>query len=1515
MIDLNFHTQKKDLISSNIFTRGIFKIKCLHYFPSSNMNYFIFFQAFLNIIFVFVPIIFQNLYDENFLNIKFIQVYNLVCIFCELFILFILRKNMKKKEIEEAIYYQRVNVSFSLNLFLEVFFTLKIFLDFLIFLCHKNTEVKFPKAEVYREFFFEFFNKFHIFLLTFNANCFNLYKINLSKKIPLKLSNLILTMIFLVVSIFLLVIYFTKEEEIFKNKFYELIICESYLIIYLIYVYWIVKFKTKIFEIKNFLKRKLLNLKSLVDFLQNYIEENYQEGFLSFQIKVNKINNKNTKGKKNILKIKRKNNELQNNLKIFNEMEHTKISINSRVELLETGNDKKYSTTNKSQNIYLDPNKFSKTFNFNYENNLFLQKLKNEMIVKYNKLYKRTPKNKNDIDDEIDILENKYIDPTNQEENIKEKKNEINIYENHNSKRFERNLSKNPYNLNYAKIINKRQANNIKNNINDINISSGLDRENNYIFPGFHSSSIKEVLNTSLINIKTLNSKKSSNLIKLISKEFSIENESINSNQNKNIKSSLSLVDTVRIDNIINFNKQLYLKYQNKNIAFNDEFDIMKIKNSEILNDHNLNKDQINNYNDSKYILNDEEEISKGSNINSLISSKEGKNIDKNIFKYYKIIECDNLKRSSSNPTINSWEKHNRLYSIKESSENESQIIPINKINSNIKNLYSYKTNNIFKKKLETGKNITLNSGEDFKHKSILEDSMNKYNKIIEVEGSRKKSKSCNKLNNLLKNKNKLIQSNNLNNIPINDSRFLSFIYNNQNKENLKNHNFDSNQKKINFLENEEKNVEKKSDGNNVYFPKNSNIHYEDESYRSSKNTPKEDFRFSNFYLNRCNDNNLNSLNSNSFTDSSYYCDSKNYDEKINQIEFNKSFNKNPFYYESLNNKINGNIILNQQSNQESLNKLNVKNKENESSKSNPINLQITKELSIGNINSKLKNNMSNDNPNKIINELKTFSNKNNNINEIESKSYLSEKNIALRRKSILENFEKKDLKHSSSYNYNFTKNKNESSSNFNEKDLSDENKSIYSMNFFTNSSGEYSSNRNRTIVGKLNVSKNKLTEDTENENCKNSQNLDTLNNEHNKTIKPKTIKILKDGETSVSLFKKIADQNHENKSHDSIEILNQKTNKTNIEDLDEIVFKKKKIKDKKFSSNNINIQLNRSSSCYLGRKNIMDVPTFEKKSFNNVKSRQINYDVEKSKNPNHLVQLRKFSKSYKNEENPYFGSILNEEERNIHRSFPKNKSLLIKEENYHLPYQKKKLNKNLSRKFKKNCINLNIGKNKNNTHLISKPFLYKKINNFENFELLICYDISEYGNLKKNFRILNKFPEKDKDLVEIQSNIPRFSMNEKINTEIIALFKKYKFFSLRKFIEKLLLIFDNKEDFDYLTSIGPFDLILIDLKQIIPKNFKFKKETFQSNNNSENRQSDYVSQTIKNHHIFENVDILNSLMENESYNYIMVSKKINISTLKILDDYTIQENIDTDNAFRTKTKDTAFNIFSEKNS
>jgi len=1513
MKNFYFYSQRKDLISSNIFTKEIFKIRCLQYFPNSNIFYFIFSQAFLNIFYASVSMIFQEFYKENYMMIQVIQVYNLICILSELYILIILRKNTNKKRMQkEGISIEKIKINFSFCLFIEIFFNLKIFLDFIFFVFIKNTDINIIKANEYEQVFFKFFQTINFFLLVFNVNLFNLFKINLSQKIPLRILFLIQTMMFISVSLFFFVMYLTKNMLIIKNKLSELIIYEIYLIIYLKYVFWILKFKSKIHEIKKYLKKKLLNLKSLVDFLETFIKENDQDGFLSFHIQVNKINGINKNEKNNFLDFNKKKDIKQNKIKILNEIEHSKISVNSNIEFLNITNHKNYSNTDFIQNFYQNFKNDSMKICFNYQNNSYFNKLKKELIDEYNIIndrYLRTKKDGNNFN----IKENKIFNRLNQEKKIIRKKKEgLNYDENQSSKNFGRNLTKISSIINSDKIQEQRESISNKKNNNDINISISLKREYENKFSGYQSSPVNKIIDDSLIDIQSIYSKKTANLVKFITKEFSKVNESINDIQkfekDINNKSICSKVDTVRLENIINLNKQLFLKFKNNNISLNENFIDLNYKNNDILNDYSLNESQTNNYNNkdiSIYV----KDFQNDDYSNFLVNSKADQGFEKNLFKYSINLENKNINRSNSNPTINSKGNISKLHRI--TYRKECLAIPINTVPYKLDNIYSQGKNDLIKKDSEIGKFLKIKSLRNLNPKIKSGDLTCKNNILGEIKIKVKKSNSYNNLKINTKNENNLMRSNNFDDI--NNYKNSLLIFNNKYNEILNNYYINPNNKKIKNFEYEKTNDKIKSYRRIINHSKNDVLVYENKSYSSIKNIKKEDFRFNNFYLKKYNNNHLKNKNSISPSDSSDCSSREENDEKINEIEVNKLSNENTINKDLKNDQICDNLFLKQFKKQEDTHKY--------SPTWHHRNNQIINETNLENRNTNyLKKKKFSNHSDKLISELKTINSKKNNLNEFQSNLFSLEKKSDFKKKSKLNKTNNKDSKYSFGSKYNNKRIQNENFIDFYENYLSDKNQCVESIYYITDSSGELSSNQTRTIKRKLNLSKNNSNEGFKKEDHKIIQNLNIIKKKQSDNIQLKSVENSNfDKTNSDSLNKKNVYQNKKNEIQNSNKIFNGKPNQFNIEDLNEIAFKNKtKLKDVKLSSD-INIILNsRSSSCNIECKKISHISSFEKKSLKNRKFKAVNKSVRSIKYINNFVNFKKFSKSHTDEENYFFNSKSYHEKIKIDNFIQNNKNLLSKQKNFKLPsLLKKNCQKNFS---KNNKLNRKYYKSQDKditTYPSSKPFGIEKQEKIQNFQLMIFFDTSAMSNIQKDYKVNHRFLNKERYLNrQSESKFPRSSIMDKVKSEVFSLFKNYKYYNLNKFIEELLIIFDNIDDFDYITSIGPFHLILVDLNEIIPENFKFNNEILGTYNKyNENKKKFYNFDSYKTNQILEDLDLINSLMKNSSRNCKIVSKEIYISTLKLFDDNSNQILMERKNPFIFENKNSPFNTFSEPDS
>jgi len=192
--------KNKKEISSNVFSKEIYNIKKSQYFPISNVFYFIYFQIFINTLLVFFAIIFNSLTSNFKFIMYFILTYNFLCVLFQFLFLLCLKKKIRSKNQDKEKTYKKLNLSFSERLIFKIFFSLKIFFDFIAFYCMKNTDINNSRLLI-DEVLFEYLNKIILFLMFFNANLFQNIKYYITKKISLRITYLIVILIFFVVSI------------------------------------------------------------------------------------------------------------------------------------------------------------------------------------------------------------------------------------------------------------------------------------------------------------------------------------------------------------------------------------------------------------------------------------------------------------------------------------------------------------------------------------------------------------------------------------------------------------------------------------------------------------------------------------------------------------------------------------------------------------------------------------------------------------------------------------------------------------------------------------------------------------------------------------------------------------------------------------------------------------------------------------------------------------------------------------------------------------------------------------------------------------------------------------------------------------------------------------------------------------------------------------------------------------------------------------------------------------------
>lgn len=144
-----------------------------------------------------------------------------------------------------------------------------------------------------------------------------------------------------------------------------------------------------------------------------------------------------------------------------------------------------------------------------------------------------------------------------------------------------------------------------------------------------------------------------------------------------------------------------------------------------------------------------------------------------------------------------------------------------------------------------------------------------------------------------------------------------------------------------------------------------------------------------------------------------------------------------------------------------------------------------------------------------------------------------------------------------------------------------------------------------------------------------------------------------------------------------------------------------------------------------------------------------------------------------------------------------------------------------------------------NNQPKDSKNKFLEENTNLENYELYITFNENHFYNHpfsnENDMNTSSNINIKMNDF-EFYDKLPKFSDDERINYHLLTLFNKKKYYKLNTFIELILNIIDPYEEFNFLTYIGPFEIILIDSKKI-DIDFYINTEEFNDDLLNDNRQ------------------------------------------------------------------------------
>jgi len=298
----------------------------------------------------------------------------------------------------------------------------------------------------------------------------------------------------------------------------------------------------------------------------------------------------------------------------------------------------------------------------------------------------------------------------------------------------------------------------------------------------------------------------------------------------------------------------------------------------------------------------------------------------------------------------------------------------------------------------------------------------------------------------------------------------------------------------------------------------------------------------------------------------------------------------------------------------------------------------------------------------------------------------------------------------------------------------------------------------------------------------------------------------------------------------------------------------------------------------------------------------EIEDDVLKSENSNEHKNYLPNIEFKKNNNNNY-------DNKNNNLDLGSQKSKKPLEEKNHIFLRKEKNFEKQNPRIKSYNNNNNNNNNYPCNFYLEKDFHTNIISN-NNFEenVLNDFEIFVYFDFAKIMKNLNKVNEsiniENLNNISIEnnnnfgssnySNLPQFAKDEKTNVEILTLFNIYKFYPINKFIEELIKIFANNEAFNYLTDIGPFDLLIVDINSLIhPQNSRgdYDNITHSNSNNDFNNNNNLISNNnnfsskIRKKLLRKNLQFLNSILNAYSNFNNFFTKKISISVLKIIDD------------------------------
>jgi len=1486
-MDFNIHNQGKELISSIVFSNQLFKSKLLHFFPNSSIFLFIFVQVLINIILLAI-INFRDClqWKEDNIVIYIIQIYNGVCVFLGLLLILFLKNNLKTKEINQKRKFQKIDLISCDKILYEIFFIFKIFFDFILFHCMRNTDNDSFQGN---RLLFEYSNKIQILFLFLNANLFHFSKIGIPKKGSLKIYHISLILIFIGSSILFSLIFLIKNKEIFKNKFYELILCESYLIIYLLYTYMIARFKNKVLKVKNFLKMKLFNLKSFVDFLQKNIEENSDEGLLIFQIQTDFMENNNISEKRINSKFE-KNNILKSSKSKFSKHNKTSdITNNLKLEIF----NKEYNNLNNDGKNFLNfqenQKKNSNNCNLVYHIKSFVDNLKNVVIQHY--IITSNEKNRqNNKYEEFNHNDNIEFFPKNDDnyENSTKKKNNLNKnkYKNLEIKNKQIDLNQPFKNENHEdhniNKIYRAQNSKLKNNISKINEriiysskeSKDSSKDNNESF------SIQNNSNSNFNELIMQENKKIKDL-KTITKKFE---------KKINFQTTQSLEDTVIIDSIRNFNKQQYLYFKNKNLRnrkySNSKSTSFKIKDCLL-------------FKNSKSLINSNNLSSR--EINKILSFNQNS------------IKNHNISRSFSNPKSYYAKSIFNLDSTKKLS---LEIKPVT-YNNEVDDKFMNTTNNINKNFLypNQSKLSKLTSGIEKEPTNFLNPTITFNNEGGTFITLRKKTISNSNLDEALQD-NIFPSSNisfNFQKINIKDTYLLE-QYNPNINANKFNNDKDNEMSLDNSTILEERIINfDKSDL--VQKLKKYQLENDKKENISLRREDNSEFRNSNNFSNK--NQYINSINktSNHFSDSSFLDRSKDFEEKVSDLNINNIHCDYIINKGLINKKKDEKIILRFPSYKDRFNKNWLSDSKDcnkdEINFMNSIQKEFRKKYNIEIIKSEDELNL-----NKLIKN-KSSSKQMDVFEEEKDKQYQKDKTEILKTKQEIKNYKSSSMKF-----LNISQlNKRYSNKNLSERNTlkyvftHDINNSKNKDNLYTHFSFETNSNSSSKFLSnssrKNSVSQNKTTkikrinslDKTFIEELKNKTNDKFLNSPIKENEKYKTTykHKFKEEELNETQFNKNALKylKEVNNSIDYNNFIDNDSSTNKEKELYEIAFKNKKgiikenLSESKINKKNIitNTTLNQT---------IKPVLNYERKNRKNkIKSKNVFNILNDSEKLKSKIRERKLGKSYKSDEDLY-DSDFNAKSNQI------------------CPFLNSKRIINEKKKFKNSLIDKKKYKTSNN-QIENRPDIESKIINIDPKRISVCKDFNNIDILYESFELFiffdlfeneklhNKKDDND-DYLNKKINVlrgktinsPKFCQNDLINFELIALFKKYKFYHIKKFIEELLLIFEKADDFDYLSSIGPFYIIPVDIDKIIQKNLQSKSINCDFSDEYKRNNKIILSKKNKETYIYENFDILNLLLENAKFKEKEMLKNIDISVLRLIDEFSYQNKLKKDNLINT---------------